>query len=144
MAARELTQRLLAELRSPYEFVVVNFANGDMVWHTGNLAAAMKAVEVVDECVGKIVQWIETHGAIGIITADHGNCERMAHTDGTVLTAHTLLPVPFIVVDPVRKLRVLSGGRLSDIAPSVLSLWGLKPPGEMTGRSLVVIESPRA
>ncbi len=137
MSAREVTEKLLEELEKGYQFVLVNFANPDMVGHTGVMPAAIAALEVVDECLGKIVAWIEANGVIGILTADHGNCEKMRGDDGQPLTSHTLLPVPLVVVDTKRKLKLKSGGRLCDIAPTILALWGVKQPSEMTGRSLV-------
>lgn len=139
MSAQQVTDSLLKELETgDYRFVVVNFANPDMVGHTGNLPAAIKAVETVDKCVGRVVQWIEDNGGFGLLTADHGNCEKMVAEDGTPFTAHTTLPVPLIVIEPQRKkLEVRPGGRLCDIAPTMLALWGIPQPVEMTGRSLV-------
>ncbi|MBI1862459.1 MAG: sulfatase-like hydrolase/transferase, partial [Deltaproteobacteria bacterium] len=99
--------------------------------------AAVRALEVVDECVGRVVAWIERSGALGILTADHGNCEKMMGDDGEPLTSHTLFPVPFIVIDPLRKPEVKAGGRLCDIAPTILALWGVPQPAEMTGNSLI-------
>jgi 2,3-bisphosphoglycerate-independent phosphoglycerate mutase len=139
MSALELTDALLTELKTgDYQFVVVNFANPDMVGHTGNLRAAIKAVETVDGCLQKIVSWVESHDAFAVITADHGNCEKMQDSSGMPLTSHTLLPVPFIVVDAGSKqVKLTAGGKLADIAPTMLQLWGLKAPSEMTGRSLI-------
>lgn len=140
MSAREVTSTLLKKLEETgYEFVVVNFANTDMVGHTGNLRAAIQAVEVVDECLGKIVEWVESNGAFAVITSDHGNCERMETNDRMPLTSHTLQPVPIIVVDNKRQLTLTNGGRLCDIAPTLLNLWGIPKPKEMTGRSLIQI-----
>jgi len=140
MSAPQVTASLFAELKAEaFDFVVINFANCDMVGHTGNLGAAIKAVEAVDRCIGEIVAWVENNQAFALITADHGNCEQMMDTSGLPLTSHTLLPVPLILVDP-RKFKTLkldSGGKLSDIAPTLLALWGEKPPSDMTGRSLI-------
>lgn len=140
MSAREVTSTLLSELKTgQYKFVVVNFANPDMVGHTGNLRAAIQAIEVVDECLGKIVDWVESSGAFAILTADHGNCEMMQDATGMPLTAHTVLPVPFILIDPERKDAVIApGGRLCDIAPSLLAEWGVTPPREMDGKNLIL------
>jgi 2,3-bisphosphoglycerate-independent phosphoglycerate mutase len=139
MSAVQVTDQLLAEVKAtPYQFVVVNFANCDMVGHTGNLPAAISAVETVDKCLKRILDWAESENAFVVITADHGNCEKMQDDDGQPLTSHTLLPVPFIVVDTSRKsLRLLPSGKLCDIAPTIIDLWGQKPPREMTGKSLL-------
>ena len=139
MSAAQVTEKLLAELRTDdYQFAVVNFANPDMVGHTGNLRAAISAVETVDECLGKIFEWVEKKNALAILTADHGNCEMMQDAAGNPLTSHTLLPVPFMLVDPLHPgLKLTGPGRLCDIAPTLLELWGIKKPVEMTGRSLI-------
>lgn len=140
MSAEKVADALLKELETgTYQLAVVNFANCDMVGHTGILKAAIQAVEVVDRCVGRIVDWVEKNDAFAILTADHGNCEKMEDDKGSPLTAHTLLPVPFIVIDPSRKEALLAAtGKLSDIAPTLLDIWGLPQPVEMTGRSLLV------
>jgi 2,3-bisphosphoglycerate-independent phosphoglycerate mutase len=140
MSARPITETLLNELGTEdYRFAVINFANCDMVGHTGNLRAAIRAVEAVDQCLGKIVRWVESHAAFAVLTADHGNCEQMEDAMGMPLTSHTLLPVPFVLIDPTRKKQTLrSGGRLCDIAPTLLALWGVSPPAEMTGKNLLL------
>jgi 2,3-bisphosphoglycerate-independent phosphoglycerate mutase len=122
-----------------YDFIVVNFANGDMVGHTGVLAAAVKAVEVVDECVGKILDALAKCGGTAIVTADHGNCEQMIDpATGGPHTAHTTYDVELITVaDQARGKKLRAGGRLADIAPTVLALMGLPQPKEMTGKSLL-------
>jgi 2,3-bisphosphoglycerate-independent phosphoglycerate mutase len=122
-----------------YDQIVVNFANGDMVGHTGVLPAAIKAVEVVDECVGRILSALEKVGGSAIVTADHGNCEQMIDpTTGGPHTAHTTYDVELIVVaDQAKGKKLNSGGRLADIAPTVLKLMGLPQPKEMTGKSLL-------
>src|SRR5437868_8217243 len=122
-----------------YDLIVVNVANGDMVGHTGVLAAAVKAVEVVDECVGRILAAVERQGGTAIVTADHGNCEQMIDpTTGGPHTAHTTYPVELIVMDDRFKgKRLTEGGRLADVAPTLLHMMGLERPGEMTGRSLI-------
>jgi len=140
MSAREVTSALLNELKKEsYGLAVVNFANPDMVGHTGNIRAAIVAVETVDTCLGEIVDWVEREQAFAIITADHGNCEMMQDPNGLPMTAHTLFPVPFIVVDPKNKnsIRIKEGGKLCDIAPTILALWGIEIPREMTGKNLV-------
>jgi 2,3-bisphosphoglycerate-independent phosphoglycerate mutase len=139
MSAREVTDALLKELSTgQYAFAVVNFANPDMVGHTGNLRAAIEAVEVVDACLGRIVDWIESNDALGVITADHGNCELMLDEKGMPVTSHSLLPVPFILVDKQHVgASLASGGRLCDIAPTLLDAWGVPKPPEMTGKSLL-------
>jgi 2,3-bisphosphoglycerate-independent phosphoglycerate mutase len=122
-----------------YDLIVVNFANGDMVGHTGVLAAAIKAVEVVDECVGKILDAVKKRGGTAIVLADHGNCEQMIDAaTGGPHTAHTTYDVELIVVDDEFKGRkLLSGGRLADVAPTALQMMGLPQPKEMTGKSLI-------
>jgi 2,3-bisphosphoglycerate-independent phosphoglycerate mutase len=120
-----------------YAFVLVNFANPDMVGHTGVLGAAITAVDTIDHCVGRIVQSARAHDTVVVITADHGNCETMIDENGEPHTAHTTNPVPFIVVDDrQRGHALLDGGRLCDVAPTVLALMGLDAPKEMEGRSL--------
>jgi 2,3-bisphosphoglycerate-independent phosphoglycerate mutase len=127
--------RLLEEDR--FDFIVLNFANADMVGHTGVLPAARLAIETVDECVGKIVDKVlDKKGGI-IITSDHGNAETMADEQGEPHTAHTTGPVPLILVDDTRKNASLKSGTLADIAPTVLELLGIPKPAEMTGESLL-------
>lgn len=138
MSVYQVTDKLLEELNAEsYVFAVVNFANPDMVGHTGNLPAAVKALESVDACLGRIVQWIEANDALLILTADHGNCEMMQDAKGSPLTSHTLLPVPLILVDPKRLHAKLKKGSLCDIAPTLLTLLGVKIPPEMTGKNLI-------
>ncbi len=133
MSVYEVTDALLNELEN-YELVILNFANGDMVGHTGTLEAAIKAVEGVDECLGKIYQKVEEIGGTMVITADHGNCEEMLDENNNVLTAHTTNPVPFIITN---KNISLVPGKLGDIAPTILELMGIDKPEEMTGNSLI-------
>ena len=118
-----------------YDAVILNFANCDMVGHTGVLDAAVKAVEAVDECVGRVVKSTLSMGGTVFITADHGNADCMIGEDGKPFTPHTTNPVPFCVVGYPCELR--EGGRLADIAPSMLKVMGLKQPAEMTGESLI-------
>ncbi|MCA9254194.1 MAG: 2,3-bisphosphoglycerate-independent phosphoglycerate mutase, partial [Phycisphaerales bacterium] len=114
-------------------------ANGDMVGHTGKLDAAIKAVEMVDACVGKVVDAVLAKGGAAVVTADHGNCEQMIDpATGGPHTAHTTYDVDLIVVDDrLRGARLREGGRLADIAPTLLHLGGIDKPAEMTGESLV-------
>ena len=121
-----------------FTFGVINFANPDMVGHTGDIPAAVAAVEVVDECLGKVLGAVEESGGALVITADHGNCDHMLEPDGSPNTAHSMNPVPLIVTADVGRLR--DGGVLADVAPTVLDLLDVEQPPEMTGRSLI---SPR-
>lgn len=136
MSAYKITEEVLKELDSRvHDVIILNFANGDMVGHTGVIEAAVKAVEAVDECVGKVVDKIDEVGGIALITADHGNCEKMVAEDGSVFTAHTNNLVPFIVTDKSVKLK--DNGCLGDIAPTMLKLLELKQPIAMTGESII-------
>ena len=135
MAAREVTERFCAELVDGYGFAVVNFANPDMVGHTGLIPAAIKAVETVDECLVRVVETVENLDGACLITADHGNAEQMLEADGvSPFTAHTTNPVPLILT--ARDARLREGGELKDLAPTALQLLGLDRPDEMTGNSL--------
>ncbi|MBW2555582.1 MAG: phosphoglycerate mutase (2,3-diphosphoglycerate-independent), partial [Deltaproteobacteria bacterium] len=141
MDAYQVTEELLRRLENnPYQLIVVNYANGDMVGHTGNMDAATQAIEVVDECVGKIVDRLLELDANILITADHGNSEQMIdYQTDMPKTSHTLNPVEMIYVagDSPGK-RLIAGGKLSDIAPTVLYLLGLDIPEEMTAQNLIV------
>ena len=142
MSARELTARLLDRLRNSmdYSFILINFANPDMVAHTGNIGAAAKACEIVDECVGKIADFILAYGGTLLITADHGNAEEMINSQtGAIDTEHNANPVPFIVVskDLIGRAQTLPSGILADVAPTVLNLMGITPPSAMSGRNLL-------
>ncbi len=122
-----------------YDVMILNFANPDMVGHTGVMAAATAAIHAVDECAAKVVEAVRKTGGCAIITADHGNSEQMVEPDGSPFTAHTTNPVPVIYVndkDPGAKLR--QGGRLADLAPTLLDILGMEKPEEMTGESLIV------
>ena len=123
-------------LSGKYDVVILNYANCDMVGHTGVFPAAVKAVETVDECVGKLVDAVNKMGGVTLITADHGNADKMYAEDGTPFTAHTTNPVPLIVVGYDCKLKQ-NGGRLCDLAPTMLDIMGLAKPAEMTGVSLI-------
>jgi 2,3-bisphosphoglycerate-independent phosphoglycerate mutase len=136
MSAEEVAARVCAELPNDYRFAVVNFANPDMVGHTGSIPAVVKALETTDRCLGEVVRCVEDEGGVTLVTADHGNAEMMLAEDGvSPHTAHTSNPVPLIVTDNEVTLR--EGGELSDLAPTVLDLLGLEIPQEMTGRRLV-------
>ncbi len=143
MSAYEVTEEVIARIKSgKYQFIVMNYANGDMVGHTGVLEAAIKAVKVVDECVGRVISaWREyTNGAPALITADHGNCEMMVDPEtGGPFTAHTANPVPFYLIDDRFKGASLERGILGDIAPTGLYLMGLEIPKEMTGKVLLKV-----
>lgn len=136
MSAYEVKDKLVASINeNKYDFIVVNFANGDMVGHTGVYEAIGKAVKAVDSCVGEVVAAAKANGYDTIIIADHGNADNALNADGTPNTAHSLNPVPVIVVsDRVKK---VSNGRLADVAPTILSLMGFSAPAEMTGNVLV-------
>ena len=136
MSAYLVTDELLKRIASgKHDVIILNFANCDMVGHTGVFDAAKAAVEAVDTCVGKVVDAVLAKGGAALITADHGNAERMLAEDGTPFTAHTTNPVPFCVVGYPCKLR--EGGRLADIAPTMLKILGLPQPPEMTGKSII-------
>ncbi len=117
-------------------FAIINFANADMVGHTGVIAAAVTAVETVDECLGQVVEAVHERGGVCVVTADHGNADHMLEPDGSPNTAHSLNPVPLILTSPGVKLRA-AGGILADVAPTVLHALGIEPPAQMTGRSLI-------
>ena len=136
MSAPEVTAKLVDAIHSgKYDMIILNFANCDMVGHTGVFPAAVKAVETVDTCVGKVTDAIADMGGVALITADHGNADKMVDEDGKPFTAHTTNPVPFCVVGYPCKLR--EGGCLADIAPTMLQIMNLKKPEEMTGKSLI-------
>ncbi|MBI9008723.1 MAG: 2,3-bisphosphoglycerate-independent phosphoglycerate mutase [Tenericutes bacterium] len=137
MSAYKITEAVLKELDSgEHDVVILNFANGDMVGHTGDIPAAIKAVETVDECVAKVVEKVLELEGVALITADHGNCEKMLNEENNPFTAHTTNLVPFIVTDESVTLR--KTGNLGDIAPTMLKLLKLDQPVEMTGESLIV------
>ena len=118
-----------------FAFGIINFANPDMVGHTGVIPAAVKAIETVDECLGRVVEAVEASGGVCIVTADHGNADQMLEDDGSPDTAHSMNPVPVIVTADVGELR--DGGILADVAPTVLALLGIERPTAMTGEPLV-------
>ena len=138
MSAPEVTEKAIEAVRSgKYDVMILNFANCDMVGHTGVMEAAIKAVDTVDECLDRLVKVILEEGGMALITADHGNADRMADESGEPFTAHTTNPVPCILVDDTRKDVRLHPGVLADLAPTLLELMGLKQPAEMTGKSLI-------
>jgi 2,3-bisphosphoglycerate-independent phosphoglycerate mutase len=145
MSAPEVTDKVVEAIRSGhFDVIVLNYANTDMVGHTGKLDAAMKAVETVDACLGRLAEVIEKAGGTLVITADHGNAEMMRDPKtGAPHTAHTLNPVPFIVVNPPCAIARVEDGRLADVAPTLLDLLGLPKPAAMTGHSLIVPDRDR-
>lgn len=140
MSAYKIAEEAVKRINSDkYDFIAINFANMDMVGHTGNLEAAIKACEIVDECVKLVVTEILGKNGSAIVTADHGNAEIMRFSDGSPCTSHSLNSVPFILVDNVRKNMKLKKGRLSDIAPTILDIMKIEKPSEMTGESLITV-----
>jgi 2,3-bisphosphoglycerate-independent phosphoglycerate mutase len=137
MSAAEVTDKLVEAIGAGYDLIVVNYANPDMVGHTGDLRAAMAACEAVDRGLGQVLEALEAKGGAMIVTADHGNCEMMIDPEtGGPHTAHTLNPVPVVLVGGPDGAQ-LKSGRLADLAPTVLQLMGLPQPDEMTGESLI-------
>ncbi|NLK00676.1 MAG: 2,3-bisphosphoglycerate-independent phosphoglycerate mutase, partial [Clostridia bacterium] len=139
MSALEVTNEFLKQLdKDKYDVIIVNFANTDMVGHTCMMDAAVCAVEVVDRCLGRVVEaTLQKKGTV-LITADHGNAEVMETETGEPFSAHTVNPVPFIMVSPKGNNFKLCPGKLEDVAPTILDLLGIPKPGEMTGQSLIV------
>ena len=141
MSAPEVTEKVLEEIASDkFDVIILNFANCDMVGHTGVIDAAVKAVSTVDDCMKKVVDAVLAKGGSCLITADHGNADRMLADDGSPFTAHTTNPVPIVLVSENPKFRnvKLSSGILADIAPTLLTVMGEEIPAEMTGKSLIV------
>ena len=138
MSAYELTKSTLGKINEGiYDIIIMNFANCDMVGHTGVFEATRKAVEVVDECTGRIVEAVQNAGGVSLVTADHGNAEKMLDDAGGPFTAHTTFPVPFILVDDNFKGKLRDGGILADIAPTMLEYLQVPQPMAMTGKSLL-------
>ena len=139
MSAYEVTEKVLEAIKQDkYDAIILNYANTDMVGHTGSLEAAIKAVETIDECVGKVVELVEEKHGNMLITADHGNAEQMIdYSTGEPHTAHTTNPVPLILVTDDKELQLKTGGKLADLAPTMLDLMKLDKPEEMTGESLL-------
>ena len=137
MSAYEVTDKMVEAVKSgKYDALILNYANCDMVGHTGVFEAAVKAVEAVDTCVGRVVEAVKEMGGCVLLTADHGNADKMVDEDGEPFTAHTTNPVPFCVINHPCQLR--EGGRLADIAPTMLKILGLEQPAEMTGESIIL------
>lgn len=138
MSAPEVTDRIVEAIEQQrYDLIVVNYANGDMVGHTGIFEAAVKAMECLDQCLGRLTEALDKVGGEALITADHGNAEQMQDPlSGQAYTAHTCEPVPLIYYGK-RPLQFQEGGVLADVAPSLLTLMGLPIPAEMTGHSLL-------
>jgi 2,3-bisphosphoglycerate-independent phosphoglycerate mutase len=143
MSAPEVTDKVVEAIAAHrFDVMVLNYANTDMVGHTGRLDAAVEAVETIDTCLGRLSEAVEHAGGTLVITADHGNAEMMRDAEtGDPHTAHTLNPVPFIVVNPPAEVRHLDDGRLSDVAPTLLDLLGLQKPAAMTGHSLIAVRA---
>lgn len=135
MSAYDVTEKVLKVIPK-YDVIILNFANADMVGHTGIFTAAQKAVEAVDECVGRVVQAVQAAGGEVLITADHGNSDQMLQ-DGQIWTAHSMNPVPFIYVTDRKNVILAGDGVLADVAPTMLEILGIDKPQEFTGRSLL-------
>ncbi len=135
MSAYEVAERFVAEFGAGYRFAILNFANPDMVGHTGVIPAVVRALEAVDECLGRVVEAVHAQGGACVVTADHGNAEEMLQEDGSPHTAHTTNPVPLVVT--VDGAAVADGGTLADLVPTCLALLGEPAPEAMTGRSLI-------
>jgi 2,3-bisphosphoglycerate-independent phosphoglycerate mutase len=139
MSAPELADRFVAAIEAgDFGFAVLNFANPDMVGHTGSIEAAIKAVETVDTCLEQVVAAVESRGGVSLVTADHGNAETMLDENGEPHTAHTSNPVPLVLTDTNASLPVENEGELADLAPTALGLIGIDPPLQMTGKNLTV------
>jgi len=139
MSAYEVTDALLEKIKADqYDVIILNYANPDMVGHTGDMEAAVKAVEAVDRCLGKVVKAVLEKNGVAIITADHGNAEQMKDDAGNPQTAHSTFEVPFILVGSQYKDAQVRPGRLEDVAPTMLKILGLSQPVEMTGKSLIL------
>ena len=137
MSVYEVKDKLVAAIKEDkYDFIVVNYANGDMVGHTGVYEAIEKAVVAVDKCVNEVIEAAKATGYEAIIIADHGNADNAVNADGTPNTAHSLNPVPCIYVTNNKSAKV-NNGILADVAPSILHIMGLPQPAEMTGKDLI-------
>jgi len=138
MQAGKITERLISEINNNYDLIVVNYANGDMVGHTGNFEAAVKAVEEVDRCIGQLYEKVQELGGLLILTADHGNCEEMIDENNQPITSHSLNKVPFIVCNSKY---IVKDGKLADIAPTILTIMEMPIPQEMKGKILVEVKN---
>jgi 2,3-bisphosphoglycerate-independent phosphoglycerate mutase len=138
MSAYLVTDRVVSLIQEKiYDVIILNFANPDMVGHTGDINAAISAIQALDACVGRVIEALDAVGGQLILTADHGNADQMLSKDGEVVTAHSLNPVPFLIMTD-HPVQLMEGGVLADIAPTLLSLAGLEKPVEMTGHSLIL------
>jgi 2,3-bisphosphoglycerate-independent phosphoglycerate mutase len=138
MSAFKVADEAVSRIESEkYDLIVINFANMDMVGHTGVMQAAVKAVEVVDQCVNKVTTCAQKHGYVSIVTADHGNSDQLRNPDGSVHTSHTMNPVPLVLFGKGLEDVVLETGVLGDIAPTILYLMEINQPAEMTGKNLI-------
>ncbi|MEG2770115.1 MAG: 2,3-bisphosphoglycerate-independent phosphoglycerate mutase, partial [Oscillospiraceae bacterium] len=138
MSAFEVAEKCVDCINSDkYDVIILNFANCDMVGHTGVFDAAKAAVEAVDTCAGKVINAVLAKGGAVLLTADHGNADKMYEPDGSAFTAHTTNPVPLLVAG-VENAKLREGGRLADLAPTMLKLMGLEIPKEMTGTSIIL------
>src|SRR5438105_6536626 len=136
MSADEVAKRFAGEIGNGYGFGIVNFANPDMVGHTGSIPAVIRALETTDRCLGVVVEAVERAGGVTLVTADHGNAEQMLETDGTSPhTAHTTNPVPLVLTK--EGMTVADSGELSDLMPTALALLGFAQPLQITGKSLL-------
>ncbi|MFQ5873080.1 MAG: alkaline phosphatase family protein, partial [Dehalococcoidia bacterium] len=143
MSCPEVTEKVLKALAADcYDLIIVNYANPDMVGHTGILPAAIRAIEAVDSCLGRAIEAVRSQGGTALVTADHGNAEQMVDPETSEShTAHTTHLVPFILVDDHYCGKLRQGGALKDIAPTLLGILGLPQPEEMTGRDLRCVET---
>lgn len=139
MGAKEITKNLLKRIASQkYDFIVVNYANPDILGHIGRMDVIKKALECIDKCLSKVIPLMEKFEMKGILTADHGNCEQMFYPDGSPFTSHTTNKVPFILLDANKKFKLKKTGALCDVAPTILQEMNLSKPKEMTGKSLII------
>jgi 2,3-bisphosphoglycerate-independent phosphoglycerate mutase len=139
MSAEPITEQVVAGIGSgTYDFILVNYANPDMVAHTGVWDAAVRAAEFIDGCLARLVEAALGTGGALIVTADHGNIEEMRDPDGAPQTKHTTAPVPFVLVDAGQRGARLRDGTLADVAPTICALLGIPPPASMTGRNLIL------
>ncbi len=139
MSAYELTDKICENIESgKYDTIIANYANPDMVGHTGDMKATVEAIEHVDKCMKKCADSTLKMGGIMIITADHGNCEVMMEKDGSPITKHSVNPVPICIIGEGFNFELKKDGRLSDVTPTMLDLMGIEKPSEMTGESLIV------
>jgi 2,3-bisphosphoglycerate-independent phosphoglycerate mutase len=138
MSALIVKDKVVAEMKKQeVDFICLNFANGDMVGHTGDYQAIEKAIQTVDNCVGEVVQTAQENGYTALIIADHGNADNAVNEDGSPNTAHSLNPVPCILVDHAYKGKKIENGILADVAPTILKIMGIEKPKMMSGKALV-------